>query len=231
MGKRIYACDFDYFETIDTEEKAYWLGFIFADGYMFDIKRIRHLVNGDSISIRKGLKISLKDEDSPHLEKLLKCLNSNNRISHYKNNNGHSYCRITIENKKIFNDLFSLGCVPRKSLIVKYPIGLNEDLNRHFIRGYFDGNGCICFNFNLNKKYEECNLTSTKEMLEVINNLLPIEGNWSKRKDNGTNNYTLRFQGGNKIETLLRYLYDDCSIYLDRKYNKYKEWLVLSGRA
>ena len=68
-------------------------------------------------------------------------------------------------------------------------------------------------------------------MLEVINNLLPIEGNWSKRKDNGTNNYTLRFQGGNKIETLLRYLYDDCSIYLDRKYNKYKEWLVLSGRA
>ena len=45
--------------------------------------------------------------------------------------------------KKIFKDLIKLGVTPRKSLTLKFPTFLNEDLMRHFIRGYFDGDGCI----------------------------------------------------------------------------------------
>ena len=89
--KNEYVFNEDFFETIDSEEKAYWLGFIYADGY----------ITGDD---RCG--IALKNIDNIHLEKFKKSIDSNHKISVYKsqyneNCNITEYCRIILISKKM----------------------------------------------------------------------------------------------------------------------------------
>lgn len=59
---------------------------------------------------------------------------------------GKEYSRIQISSKTLTADLLKLGCTPRKSLTLKFPndgIFKSNDLIRHFIRGYFDGDGSV----------------------------------------------------------------------------------------
>lgn len=92
-----------YFSSIDTEAKAYWLGFIYADGY----------VTGDVF----GIKLSLKDIS--HLEKLKKAIESHHKIGTYKSksgyNDGNEYCSLTINNRSFVTSLLAVGVDYRKS--------------------------------------------------------------------------------------------------------------------
>ncbi len=141
--------------------------------------------------------------------------------------------------QEIKNDLIKLGCIPRKTFLLKFP-NIKEDLYSHFIRGYFDGDGCISINSRNEKKWiksksiyktykrigYDFNILSTKEMLESIKNIFVKKLNINckiikRHKSRDNNNYTLIILGRKQIKKTLDYMYYDAKIYGKRKYEKY----------
>jgi len=196
----------DVFSKIDTEEKAYWLGFFYADGYVS--KNSNHI------------EISLQLSDINHLKKFNKFLNRTSKIHTNQNR-----CRISMNCKKLHEDLISKGCIPNKSLILKFPKKdvVSNYLVKHFIRGYFDGDGSIMH--RTNKKYISPYI-SIIGTLEFIKDLR-IRADWKilkiyKDKRHKNNTYFISYIG-KYVYNMLDFLYEDASIYLDRKYKKYLE--------
>lgn len=202
------------FDCIDTEEKAYWLGFIFADG------SIRS--NGSFI-----FELSLKGSDINHLHKF------NKFMGHIKDNvkigkvtvSGKSYtrCRWNISNKHLWNTLNKYGCTPRKSLTLTFPdisIFKNKNLIRHFIRGYFDGDGCLTRHINKTIVTPVASILGTYEFLDSIIKYIGINGNIRHDHRHSDNTFSIEF---NKIATIsfINYIYNNSTIYLDRKYKLY----------
>src|SRR4051812_9808472 len=112
-----------YFNSIDTEDKAYWLGFIAADG------------NVQFTAKNKCLSIGLKFSDKTHLEKFALCLNYNGPIS-----TNRTIAKITLYSAQLTKDLATHGILPRKSFNVK-PWSGSPYLLKHYWRGVFDGDG------------------------------------------------------------------------------------------
>ena len=201
------------FDCIDSEEKAYWLGFIFADGY---------------ISSRdNGFELSLSAEDTEHLVKF------NTFMKHNKDNvkigktkcGGKEFvrCRWGVVNKHLWNTLNNYGCIPCKSNILEFPklsIFQNEELVIAFIRGYFDGDGCVTAYTNGKPK---ASFLGTESFLTVLKQLL-LEHNINTGilVVDSREEYT-RTLNVSQSDTLdfLHLIYKDSNIYLTRKYNKY----------
>jgi len=118
------------------------------------------------------------------------------------------------------NVLRSHGCVSAKSLILKYPGNLREDLHQHFIRGYFDGDGM------LNVKHRMFNITSTEDFCSKVKEIL--------EKYTNSNLYIVKYKnifrcvshGRNNITNILNFLYQDSNFYLNRKYQLYQQLLI-----
>lgn len=213
---RKYEINHDLFEIIDSENKAYWLGFIAADGHI----------------TRNGIKIVLALKDIDQLEKFKMFLNSNHPIKIFsikskKNDKIFEYCRINIHSKKIKNNLISLGIIERKSLLLKPP-NLPKNLILPFVRGYFDGDGG--FTEHIVKKNNQfqtnATFTSTKEMCDYIEKFLREHGfnvTRQKRFKDTKNNYTISVNGNFNIKLLGELLYGDANIFLNRKYNQFQK--------
>ena len=208
MRHKIYFKN-DVFKKIDTEEKAYWLGFLYADGYIRSGKRC-------------GIEIGLSENDVGHLYKFRDFLDTTHKVSFRKNKLGNS-CRISIEDGQIHSDLIKLGCTPKKSLTLTFPTNkqVPKSLHRHFIRGYFDGDGGITFT----EKTTSINILGTKEFLNGIKRsvkLLEDKKLYPMRYDDtNKNTFRIQFEGKKDIKCFLEYLYKDSQVYLDRKYEKY----------
>lgn len=204
--------DNNIFEKIDSEEKAYWLGFLDADGCV-------HSGEGDF-----RIELGLKAEDKNHLEKFKKFIGKDNKISYRSYSNSYRY---NFRDKKVHADLIQLGCIPAKSLILEFPneeIVPNELLSC-FIRGYFDGDGSF---WNTNKSFG-INILSSKNFLLGLKERYPLFSNYSiypihyDRPDKGQ-----RIQISNKecVDQFLKDIYQNANIYLDRKYQKYLRYLA-----
>lgn len=197
-------CKFNHriFNEINTEEKAYWLGFIFADGCIY------------SNSYGFELSLSLKDEN--HLKKFADFMDFPERFKK------DSYrCRFIVTNKHLWNVLNSYGCTPRKSLTLKFPdikIFKSPELISHFIRGYFDGDGCMSLTRN---DRLVCQVLGTKEFLEGIQNYTEMIRTFHKNKKHTGNTYSYAYSHTPAIK-FAEYLYKDSNIYLERKFNKYR---------
>lgn len=215
------------FDSIDTEEKAYWLGFIFADGY----------VSGFDSDGKNNyyFELSLKESDKNHLDKFNVFIKHED-INHVKINKAKCFntevvcerCRWGGRSKHLWETLNNYGCVPSKSLILQFPdesIFKDKSLIRHFIRGYWDGDGCLSYS---NKEHTIANISvlGTNQFLTKIKNNLPLKIDYSLR--NTSNNITkeLLIQGKNAFE-LIYYLYSNATVYLNRKYEKYLEYCRL----
>jgi transposase-like protein len=126
--RRRYTLDTSFFKTIDTEEKAYWLGFVTADG---------------CVSENRRLSIALQIRDKHHLEKMRDDLRSNATIRDAIGMKSLTpLSRICFDSVELGTDLTRLGVVARKSLIVK-PYAVAPELARHYWRGVVDGDGSI----------------------------------------------------------------------------------------
>lgn len=222
-----YYVNQNYFEKIDNEWKAYWLGFLYADGCNM-IKR-----NSKKNKMEYTTKLTLASIDKKHVEKLRDSVQGDAPISDKEVKLGdkifysssYSMC-----NKKICEDLQSLGCVPNKSIILKFPTEdqVPKEFIRDFIRGYFDGDGCI--HINLEKQNIQFNIMGTLEFIEEIQKIftkkLDIrETKIQKKNDNKA--YSLQYGSIMSIQKIYRYLYKDCNIYLDRKLEKFNTLLWL----
>lgn len=194
----------NFFSTIDTEEKAYILGFLFADGN----------VRKDSNNIR----ICLQEEDKDLLKKIKEEMDLENPINH-RDYSGQKSIMLSFHKKEIKEDLIKHGCVPNKSLILEPPKGVPDNLTHHFIRGYFDGDGGFSYS-----KYGNCDrlvpyfyILSTKEVLSWINNYLPKKCGIHKN----TGCYVLSTKSRNKVNKIGNYIYNNSNLFLKRKRDKF----------
>ena len=228
MPKKLYVEE-SIFDSIDTEEKAYWLGFIFADGNIADAEKIKEIRNKSVYRIE----ISLKESDAPHLEKLKSFLKWQGEIRIQKTNFERiNRCRLYFNSKHMWETLNSYGCTPKKSLTLKFPntdIFKNKTLIKDFIRGYVDGDGSISY-LNTKHNYMTLRITGTKDILEGIQHNLPLERkNKIWKKQNG-NVFDLAFNQWRGYY-VCNILYKNSKIYLDRKYEKYKEYCRLYEKS
>ena len=202
------------FDSMDTEEQFYWLGFLYADG------------NISKIGNRLELTLALKDID--HLEKFRNFLKLTTEIKTVLRN-GHYACRLYVRNKHLWETLNNLGCVPCKSLILEFPkkeiFKNNKMFILHFIRGYVDGDGCLSYYWN--KQHTSINtqvsIVSTESFLNSIKKLFGNKHGYihnKSSKDWENKAYQLTFNGA-IARKFARYLYEKATIYMQRKYEKY----------
>lgn len=232
-----YYYNKDYFSVIDTEDKAYWLGFLYADGCIN-----RYYKNEKLKSM--NLELTLCGEDYEHLEKFKKCLDSNlpihKKIVKYNNKEYEAY-RLNVCCTKMCYDLINLGCTPQKTYDIKFP---SEDIIPHiymkdFIRGFFDGDGCINITTMNEKPNIRLVITGMSDMLKSISDFLIDEKILRVipkiHRDNRSKASSMFIYGNDSIKEVLDYLYKDSHIYLNRKYqtyiNYYKNYDELEKRG
>ena len=202
------------FDSMDTEEQFYWLGFLYADG------------NISKTGNRLELTLALKDID--HLEKFRNFLKLTTEIKTVLRN-GHYACRLYVRNKHLWGTLNNLGCAPCKSLILEFPkreiFKNNKMFILHFIRGYVDGDGCLSYYWN--KQHTSINtqvsIVSTESFLNSIKKLFGNKHGYihnKSSKDWENKAYQLTFNGA-IARKFARYLYEKATIYMQRKYEKY----------
>ena len=203
------------FDVINTEEKAYWLGFMFADG------------NISSEGHRLEMNLGIKDVD--HMEKFRKFLNLETEIKIAKQyGKGEMQCRLSARNKNIWNQLNNKGCTSKKSLTLQFPdqsIFESTLLIYDFIRGYCDGDGYLGAYKKDGKMKTDISFIGTKSFLIDLEKFLGISG-YIRNKSYGdkTNQaFELKYSG-TKARKVARLLYENSNIYLDRKYKIYKNF-------
>lgn len=219
-----YTVDESFFDKIDNETKAYVLGFLYADGC--------------NAVERNQVAIVLHSKDRAILDRINAALGSNRpvKLSTYATEVGKrkitaSIARLSIGNKRISERLVELGCVARKSLILGYPLWLDDELHRHFIRGYFDGDGTI--GFDRKRMVFRCQIAGTYQFFSVMNEIVSgsigVRGTLHNPKNSRIYIYTI---GGNRnARKFFSWLYDSADIFLERKYQRYQEYkLILEER-
>lgn len=223
-----YTFNVEYFNNIDTPDKAYWLGFIWSDGYI--AKRDR----GNRLEY--NLKIALKESDYHHLEKFVKDIDGDYPIHFYdstgfKNQKTKSKeCRVFITNKKVASYLYEdLGIIPRRTNPDKLIEIIPENLHKYFILGVFDADGSFTA-YQRDDYGEKLNVTfgGSVQLLNFIENHLTekeiVKNSCRKtcqRHEGKDGDWkTISFSGKVQGMKVLNYLYDSPT-YLDRKYQKY----------
>jgi len=187
-----------------NNDMAYVLGFIYADGYL------HHGFN--------FLMISQKEKGI--LEKIQDLMQSNHGLKHYKHQDIY---HLIIGNKKIINDLISLGLTRAKSLIIKFP-NMPEQFISHFIRGYFDGDGSI----SRSSSWRVSIVTGSQNFIESIKENLEKLASVSQQKINKHKHataYYIAYHSRGDITKLFNFFYDEYTLkkelYLTRKYLKF----------
>ena len=204
-----------YFSKIDSEKKAYFLGLIFADGTMNDKLRT--------------LSINLVEDDKEILQLFTEEIYEDRLLREVKPRKVEhkTQWQATVTSKLFYEDLTKFNLCQNKSEIGQW---LNENLVPkslipHFIRGYFDGDGCIYHNLSTGDKV--VTFTGNHIFIENLRRYLVIElslkkGNISKRYKEGFSS-TLSFGGAKQIQKLKEFFYKDSTVYLKRKLLKFNE--------
>lgn len=192
----------DYFDSIDCEEKAYWLGFIYADGNVDKIKR--------------SMFISLSALDQEHLQKLGDIFEKNVfQIESTKDGKKLSGAMLKVNNTYLCDRLIKLGIYPQKTSLDIADVFdyIPTHLMKHFIRGFFDGDGCTSgvgvsfvggFNF-LSRLRKEMSFMNTPGSFYQEGNV-----------------WRLKWHGIKLFQQFSEWLYEDATVYLERKHKKIK---------
>ena len=215
LKKDLYF-DESVFDVIDTEEKAYWLGFMCADG------TISSSPKNPEVKTEFKIELSLASKDLSHLEKFAAFIKYRKAI--YCND---KRCRIFLNSERMWKSLYKHGCIPQKTLKLQFPV-LDQPLIRHFIRGYWDGDGCLTW---CNKEHTcpEISVISTEDVLLNILSFLKLESKiFINPSTYEFNPLTKKFHMYSHKAFIACYkLYENSNIYLQRKYNTYKEYCRL----
>lgn len=220
-GQRKYSLDEEYFDEINTPNKAYILGFLYADGSNYTPKQT--------------VSISLEEKDKYILDRMCEELKYNKPLDYldYSNKNDFGYhysnqYRLSIFSKHISDTLSEKGVVKNKSLILKFPTCIRSDLLKFFVLGYFDGDGSFCPHYTKKGKFQPLiTFTSTESFCIDLQNYLRKElsipcGNIYDASCHNGITKVLSFSGVKQVKIFLDWLYTDADMYLKRKYEKYK---------
>lgn len=206
------------FEVINNEYSAYFLGFIMADGCV--------TWNRKKNSYR--LQVAVRASDIDILEQLRSYLGCEHPL-HYYDNHGYPGVMLNISSQKLVFDLIKHGCTFRKSLNLKFPSFIDDNLICHFLRGYFDGDGSI----TISRGQWQWNVLGTIEFLEhtrkILVDLVKVGPGSLCQCRKGSKIYMLAYGGNRQVKCILDWLYSGATAYLQRKFNKYKQVRDLYG--
>ena len=208
----------DYFSKIDSNDKAYWLGFLLTDG---------------TVSKKSGIEITLLEEDGYILEKFQNDLGlSGHTRTVYAN--GIPYKRVTVWSVNMISDLEKYGVVPNKTKILKFPKNIKKKFIPSLLRGMFDGDGGITIGYttrfykhrnkSYTKPYRELSFTGTYDMCFNFQNIISNTLNLSRRSITKNNKtvFRIRWNSIYDIMKIFDFLYKDAKDHkLERKYNKF----------
>lgn len=189
-----------YFQTIDTEEKAYWLGFITADGCITSGKK-------SGQSMRLSLHLALQDYE--HLAKLKSALQASQTISANERS-----CSFTIFSSEMTADLAQHGVQPKKTFSTK-AAHVAPELVRHYWRGVIDGDG------HISKERKQLVLVGDYEIVLafqafVLAHCPKVKACISRME----NIYKFQVGGAIIVRKMLDVLYEEATVYLERKYER-----------
>lgn len=164
------------------------------------------------------IELGLKKDDYDHIDKFRKFINSDNKISYRSKTNSY---RLSFSDVKMYKDLINNGCLECKSLILKAP-NINNNIKRHFIRGYVDGDGCLTYRNN-NPLSMTISIIGTEDVLKFIYKSIFGNDNIILSNDNRFNNeYTKSITFNREQSRIASYiLYENSKIYLQRKFDRY----------
>jgi hypothetical protein len=200
---RKYNLNEHFFDELN-EKSSYWLGFLYADGFV----RMKDGKSGE-------LKIKLKDTDKNHIEKFLSDIECEKTVKCGIDNKS-KFCSVTVYSNVMVNKLFELGCVNNKTQKISLP-NLNKNLMHHFIRGYFDGDGSVSKVKNRANSFTVSICSNVKFNDELVDFL-------GFGKPYKYDKYSVIKI--NKIMDIINfrdYIYSNAVTLLNRKLNKFKE--------
>lgn len=217
-NRRRYKVDDYYFDCINTQTKAYFLGLMYADG-------CNRVELGHSF-------ISLQENDKQILEIFRKEIKTDKELYFVQKHMIYKSYSLTICSKNISQKLNELGCVPRKSLILKFPTEdqVPKKFLKSFLLGYYDGDGGLTYGINnrgcLGAKFS---ITSTEDFCigyaDIIKKELNIHSTiYIPNKNRGIIKTTraLNIGGMDQIIRVLEWLYQDAKVYIKRKFDKFQ---------
>lgn len=215
-GKINYLWIKKKFKKIETEEEAYWLGFLYADG----------CVNATNNQIE----LALYEKDYNHIVKFKNFMTIDNKISYREKAKAYRY---SFKDTEIKANLIYLGCVPQKSLILKWPTEeqVPNQLIPAFLREYFDGDGWFSntehtFQIGIIGSEDFINgFLKYMDKIKLIDTKLKIQ---NVHREHGAKRYM--FSNIQSVNNFLNFIYDNANIYLDRKYEHYQEYLQIGKK-
>lgn len=222
-----------WFKDINNQTKAYYLGLIASDGCI-------HRPNSNRSS--DVLTIKLKESDRFLVDKLCSIVTPDRAVKIISNNSSlgktcENSAYWSVNSNELVSDLLSHGINFNKSKNgLSFPTSLSKDLYRHYIRGFFDGNGYI--SYTPREKSQSNRLSKTLAIictdlsfLNQISDILPVTPIISDitKKDRQINLYRLYFTKIESIVLMYYYLYSEASIYLERKFKTYSELISILG--
>lgn len=209
---RKYFFNFDFFERVDNELTAYWLGFFYADGCILSQGKYGE----------QDIKLAISERDLELLEKFKQDIQSTYPIR-YDYSKQNPLVLQSLRSSKAANDLKRLGCVERKSLILQFPSEsqVPKKYIHHFIRGYFDGDGSVSsYQRGHHLDYHIC-FVGTEQFIKELYNFFQMGSVFpDKRK---TNSWYLGINGNLQVEKAYHMMYDGATRYMERKYVKFQE--------
>lgn len=222
---RKYKLNENYFRVLETPEQAYILGFIYADGYNRE-DTLELVQNSSRIDI---------------LYKIRDAFDSNAELKEYTPGKFTIY----FNSRTLCEDLSRLGVTKAKSLTLEFPDFIPDTLMSHFIRGYFDGDGCVWdgkrkimtikdsskpsgfrerivhnvkFTFTGNSTF----ITKLQAYLMYKLGFKETKLNFSKARER-KHICTMEYSGRGQLKSLYNYMYKDANIYCEEKFNKFNE--------
>lgn len=220
-----YSIDAYYFDDLRNAEVVYMLGLLFADG-----------CNSD-----RNIVMCLEEQDKYMLDVINTNLQNENPIKFKdmssKHDFGYTYKNqyaLTIYNRRIVEVLQLLGLVNRKSWNLTFPTWLHPSLYSHFIRGYFDGNGSICKGGRTDSTNRYLlTITSTVDFCQAIVDIcakyIGIRGHIYDASNHNGITKVFSISGINVTKTFMDWMYQDATIFLRRKYNRYCDYFNVNN--
>lgn len=235
MSNRKYKLNDNFFENIDCEKKAYALGLMYSDGNIHHDKYSWYITFGQ------------QEERKDLVYKLHSILGSESNI-HTTLTGSKTFYYFSVVSKKMYNDLNNLGVTPNKSLSLQFPKTMEKKLMPHFIRGLFDGDGCIwngkrkkmtvkkegtinetrekiIHNVKFTYTGNDIFVTSFQNFLINETGLKKTKLNFSKakNKNNNTSEHicTMEYSGRGNIKKLYDYMYNEATVFSEEKKHKF----------
>lgn len=202
--RRHYKQSFNenYFDNINTHNKAYLLGFLYADG----------CINKNNV-----VSFTVHKQDKEILQMYADEMNATNPIVNVKNK---EHVSISFCSKHMCDTLINLGCGHNKTFKLAFP-NIDKQYQYNFIRGFMDGDGCISITNKNNHKYISLSFTGTIDMMKKLKSIFIVDNDIKFYR----NSYNIHIGKTADVLRILELIYKNADLYLKRKHDKYIKFI------